>query len=361
MTQDKSEEQIKSLATSVLLMLNIIVGLVLLVIFLICYIIYKGKGSWVKPAETEKTETTPVAETTASVMDTFWHAPELAPLDGNPAMEQILYGKDLIANTSKYFGPKGKVNANATNGMNCQNCHLDAGTRVFGNNYGSVFATYPKYRPRSGTIENIYKRVTDCFERSLNGTATDLGSKEMEAIVAYINWLGKDVKKGEKAIGSGLKDLAYLDRAADPKKGKADYEKHCVSCHTTTGRGMWNGDSSSFTFPPLWGIHSYNSGAGLYRLGSLAKYIKYNMPQGVTHDSPKLTDEEAWDIAAYVNSQDRPTKDIHKDWPKINEKPVDHPFGPYHDGFSEAQHKFGPFKPIVKKRKELEKAKTNDK
>ncbi|MFM8951228.1 MAG: c-type cytochrome [Bacteroidota bacterium] len=362
MQQDPDlDERLKSLGKAVGMMVKVVVGLFLLVIFLFSYIAYTGKGTWVFEKEPVVAEKGVVTEKPKAVQDTFWHAPDIASLEGNPAKEQILYGKDLIANTSKYFGPKGKVKANATNGMNCQNCHLDAGTRVFGNNYGSVFATYPKYRPRSGTIENIYKRVTDCFERSLNGTAPDSGSKEMEAIVAYINWLGKDVKKGEKAVGSGLKDLAYLDRAADPEKGKAGYEKHCVSCHTSSGQGMWNGDSSSFTFPPLWGIHSYNSGAGLYRLGSLAKYIKYNMPQGVTHDSPKLTDEEAWDIAAFVNSQTRPTKDIRKDWPKINEKPIDHPFGPYHDGFTEAQHKFGPFKPIVKKRKELEKEKAKNK
>ncbi|TRZ75539.1 MAG: cytochrome C, partial [Chitinophagaceae bacterium] len=28
-------------------------------------------------------------------------------------------------------------------------------------------------------------------------------------------------------------------------------------------------------------------------------------------------------------------------------KPVDYPFGPYADTFSEQQHKFGPFEPIV--------------
>ena len=351
------DDQIKSLGKTVGLMIKVIIGLVLLVMMLFSYIAYTGKGTWVFEKEPEIPEATIATEKQVAVKDTFWHAPDIASLEGNPAKEQILLGKDLIANTSKYFGPKGIVKANATNGMNCQNCHLDAGTRVFGNNYGSVFATYPKYRPRSGTIENIYKRVTDCFERSLNGTAPDSGSKEMEAIVAYINWLGKDAKKGEKAAGSGLKDLAFLDRAADPEKGKAGYEKHCVSCHTTSGQGMWNADSSGFTFPPLWGSNSFNVGAGLYRLSNMAKYIKYNMPQGVAHDNPKLTDEEAWDIAAYVNSQARPTKDIRKDWPKINEKPIDHPFGPFHDGFSETQHKFGPFKPIVKKRKELDPSK----
>ena len=41
-----------------------------------------------------------------------------------------------------------------------------------------------------------------------------------------------------------------------------------------------------------------------------------------------------------------PAKDLKKDWPKISEKPIDHPFGPYSDSFTEEQHKYGPFKPI---------------
>lgn len=30
----------------------------------------------------------------------------------------------------------------------------------------------------------------------------------------------------------------------------------------------------------------------------------------------------------------------------ISKKPIDHPFGPYADSFSEQQHKLGPFGPI---------------
>jgi thiosulfate dehydrogenase len=70
------------------------------------------------------------------------------------------------------------------------------------------------------------------------------------------------------------------------------------------------------------------------------------MPQGTTYEKPVLTDEEAWDVAAYVNSMPRPSKDLSMDWPKIAKKPFDHPFGPYVDPFSEEQHKFGPYKPI---------------
>jgi thiosulfate dehydrogenase len=49
-----------------------------------------------------------------------------------------------------------------------------------------------------------------------------------------------------------------------------------------------------------------------------------------------------------VNSQTRPHKDQSNDWPKYDKKPLDFAFGPYADGFSENQHKYGPFKPIQK-------------
>ena len=276
----------------------------------------------------------------------FWHAPELPKTGDLATLAQIEYGRELIMHTSRYLGPKGIVQA-SSNGMNCQNCHLEAGTKVFGNNYGSVASTYPKFRARSGSNEDIVKRVNDCFERSLNGKALDSTSREMNAIKAYITFVGSNVPKGEKANGSGLKALAYLDRAADPEKGKIVFTTKCVSCHQPDGQGQFNPDGTEYIYPPLWGKHSYNDGAGLYRVSTFAKYVKYNMPQGVTHLSPQLTDEEAWDVAAYVNSQPRPHKDVPKDWPDIAKKPADHPFGPFVDLFSEQQHKYGPYKPII--------------
>ncbi|TND07526.1 MAG: cytochrome c class I [Bacteroidetes bacterium] len=227
--------------------------------------------------------------------------------------------------------------------MNCQNCHLDAGTRPFGNNYGAVSSTYPKFRGRSASMESIPKRVSDCFERSLNGKSPDPASREMQAIIAYINWLGSNVKKTEKPLGFGIIDLPFLSRAADTVKGKLVYDTHCSSCHQPGGQGVMNVAGTGYTYPPLWGEHSYNIGAGLFRLSRFAGYVKYNMPQGVTYVTPKLTDEEAWDVAAYVNSRQRPFKDLSGDWPDISAKPADHPFGPFTDSFSEQQHKFGPF------------------
>lgn len=282
--------------------------------------------------------------------EAYWIAPDLEDVKGSALEAQIAYGKELIMHTAKYLGPKGSV-AQISNGMNCQNCHLDAGTKIFGNNYGSVASTFPKFRARSGSDENVYKRVNDCFERSLNGLALDTTSAEMQAIKAYMLFLGKNVEKGTVVKGSGLKDVPFLDRAADPLNGKTIYIAKCASCHQVNGEGILTASGEEYTYPPLWGKNSYNDAAGLYRLSNFAKYAKYNMPLGATHEMPQLSDEEAWDLSAFVNTQPRPHKETPADWPDISKKPIDHPLGPYSDEFNEKQHKFGPFKPIAEARK----------
>ena len=285
----------------------------------------------------------------APTADSSWIAPSLFVDQEMQGEERqlVMYGQDLIAHTARYLGPNGSVNA-ISNGMNCQNCHLQAGKRLDGNNYSAVFSTYPKFRDRSGSMETIYKRVSDCFERSLNGTAPDSNSREYQAIYAYIKWLGKDVPKDAKPKGSGIPKLKYLDRAADPAKGKIVYQNQCQSCHGADGQGQLNLAGNEYEYPPLWGDNSYNVSAGLFRLSNMAGYVYTNMPfNQAMPGNPKLSVEESWDVSAYVNSMPRPQKKFSEDWPNIAKKPFDHPFGPYADGFSEQQHKLGPFKPIV--------------
>lgn len=292
----------------------------------------------------------PISKETRTAKGTdkpLWQAPNESVLASAKNAEQIRYGRALIANTAAFWGPKGKI-AFTSNGMNCQNCHLDAGTKPWGNNYGAVAATYPKFRERSGTVETIEKRINDCFERSLNGKILDTGSREMKSMVAYIKFLGHTVPKGESPPGSGIWKLAYLDRSANPFNGQMAYSQQCSPCHGNDGQGVLKSNGSGYSFPPLWGTHSFNQGAGLFRISRLAGYIKTNMPLGATFNNPILSDEEAWDIAAFIESKPRPKKDLSRDWPNIRGKPIDHPFGPYVDSFSEFQHKYGPFKPIEK-------------
>src|SRR5262245_47313118 len=74
-----------------------------------------------------------------------WQAPDINLVPGTPEGDMIRDGRELIVNTSKYFGPHGIV-AHLTNGMNCQNCHVEAGAKQFGNSFAAVASLYPKYR-----------------------------------------------------------------------------------------------------------------------------------------------------------------------------------------------------------------------
>ena len=280
-----------------------------------------------------------------------WHAPDTTTIPTGKTGDLIRYGKELLAHTARYFGPNGTV-AQISNGMNCQNCHLDGGSRLFGNNYASFMATYPKMSYRSGKVDQPTDRIVQCFNRSLAGHAPDTNGHEVRAMLAYMKWIGRGVKKGQKLFGAATEKLAYLDHPADPVKGNVVFIAKCKICHGSNGEGLLAADKRSYTYPPLWGEHSYNDGAGMYRISFFAGFVKNNMPFSATYQNPQLTDEEAWNVAAFVNSQPRPHKDQHNDWKDLKTKPIDFPFGPYADKFSEKQHKYGPYKPMIDTQKE---------
>jgi thiosulfate dehydrogenase len=260
----------------------------------------------------------------------------------------IKYGRQLVVNTSYYLGPKGVI-AHKSNGLNCQNCHLNAGTKLFGNNFSLTASGYPRYKERSGTVETVVKKVEDCFERSLNGKTIDSNGREMKAFVAYLLWIGKNVKKGTKPEGSGIEELPFLKGAADTIKGRAVFASKCQTCHGKRGEGLLNTTGTAYTYPPLWGKHSYNIGASIYRISKFAGYVKNNMPFGANYKNTQLTNEQAWDVAAFVNSQYHPIINVSKDWSKPATKPYDYPFGPFTDHlFTQDQHKYGPYGPIKK-------------
>lgn len=282
--------------------------------------------------------------------EVMWKAPDIGGLPLTEESELIRYGRELVVHTASYLGPKGSIST-ISNGMNCQNCHLEAGTKPFGNNYAAVASKYPQFRARSGTVETIEKRVNDCIERSLNGKVLDIESKEMKAFKAYLEWVGKGLNKDKLPGGTGLQKLAFLNRPANPIKGSIVYKAHCVSCHGENGEGLLADNGAEWLYPPLYGNNSYNIGAGIFRISMFAAFVKANMPYGVSYQSPILTDEEAWDVAAYINSMPRPEKDLSEDWPDLSKKPFDHPFGPYSDNFTETEHKLGPYERILEAKK----------
>ncbi len=286
--------------------------------------------------------------------------PDTSIIPNDRTGEMIRYGRELLVNFPYYLGPNGTVGKYGGNALGCQNCHLDAGTRPYGLSYFSAHARYPQYRAREGKILTLADRVNSCVERPLNGRPLPLDSKEMIAIVTYMKWLGTGVPINGSVKGDKLKEIALLDRPADPRKGQVIYKIHCVRCHGEDGQGKLKEDKLAYEYPPLWGTSSYQPGTSMHRVIKAAQFIKYNMPfDSARWYKPVLTDEEALDVAAFVNNDEandhsihaRPYREMVADYPAIEEKPVDFWKGPYADPFSKEQHKYGPFKPIIEWRK----------
>lgn len=276
---------------------------------------------------------------------------DTASIPPGPEREFILYGRELFVNTHTYLGPKGTVKQIAGNEMDCQNCHFDGGTRPFGNPLVTTAGRYPQYRGREGTVLTIQDRVNNCFERPLLGKHLDFDSKEMKAFAMYFKWIWDKNNNVLKIKGDLPNTLPWMDRKADWKQGKIDYDNFCARCHGIDGQGVKLPSGYGYTYPPVWGEHSYAIGSSMHRVGKLAAFIRNNMPNDMNVTHIRVTEEQAYDIAAYINNEtvnSRPNfNEENIMYPNSKDKAVDYPFPPYADTFPQEQHRFGPFKPIV--------------
>ena len=289
-----------------------------------------------------------------------WVVPNVDDLGDDVYGKTVRYGKQLTTNTSAIIGPsvKDAKMRFSGNNLSCQSCHLNGAATPYAMPWVGVSAVYPQYRSRGNKVSTIEERINGCMERSMNGKSLPLDSDEMVAFVTYMHFLSKGVPIGTRVQGAGTIKFSPPDRQADTKAGEAVYKQMCASCHQVNGAGMPNPnskDGKSYIFPPLWGDDSFNTGAGMHRLLTAAAFIKGNMPLGATAEKPMLTDDQAYDVAAYINSQPRPVKaNLDQDFPARYNKPVDAAFPPYIGGGTAEQHQFGPFQPLMKAMKKLQ-------
>jgi thiosulfate dehydrogenase len=282
-----------------------------------------------------------------------WPQPNAENLSAGPWKDTVLYGRKLFNETYSVIGPEVRDPAMRYSGNNlsCQSCHLQGGTQRFAIPMIGVYGLFPLYIAREDEVRTLEERIEGCMERSMNGRILPLGGKEMKALVSYVQFLSTGVPVGKSPEGRGSPALPLLARAADPKRGEAVYQKNCAACHQAEGQGKRNGrpgDAKGYLYPPLWGPDSFNDGAGMHRLIASATFIRGNMPFGTRYDAPVLSPEDAWDVAAYVNSQERPHREhLEADYPNRARKPVDAPFPPFADAFPLEQHRLGPFQPIM--------------
>lgn len=248
------------------------------------------------PAHAQSQPPTPAAPAAAkaAAVATFRPPPENAIPPG-PYGDMVRLGREIFRDSGKYAQPF------VGNTLRCSNCHLDAGRLAGASPLWAAWVAFPAYRAKNKHVNTFAERLQGCFRFSMNGKAPPLGDKVLLALETYSAWLAHGAPVGADMPGRGYPRLARPALPPDFRRGQAVYQAKCALCHGADGQGQ--SAAGQVVFPPLWGDSSYNWGAGMHMVNTAAAFIKTNMPFGL---GGTLTDQEAWDVALFVDSYERP-------------------------------------------------------
>ena len=209
--------------------------------------------------------------------------------------KMVTKGQQIFVNTQQnakqYVG----------NSLNCVNCHLDAGRKENSSPLWGAYISYPAYRSKNKHVNTFAERVQGCFKYSMNGKAPPLGDETLIALETYAYWLATGAPVRQPVVGRGYPRVPKPALVPDFVRGEIVYAQKCALCHGPNGEGQSKGTST--VFPPLWGAKSFNWGAGMHDIKNAAGFIKANMPLGL---GGTLTDQQAWGVATYMDSHERP-------------------------------------------------------
>lgn len=258
---------------------------------------------------------TPPATVAVDTVDMSVVPPDSAiPHDSSGA--SIRRGKALLQHTND------SIPLYAPSNLRCMSCHLDDGRRPGVAPLIGAYARYPRFVDRSGGIASMEDRINYCLTRSLSGRALPASSREMRDMIGYLAWLSTGVPPGAAVRGQGIPRMPAL--AGDSARGAALFAPTCAACHGSAGEG-------TPVAPALWGPRSFSIGASMARQERNAAFIRHAMP----YDRPgSLSDQQAFDIAAFVLSHPRPDlPGKSHDWP-AGGAPYDVPYDtPGHTAF----------------------------
>ena len=235
----------------------------------------------------------------------YFRSPSRDAFPEGPFGETVRQGQAIFQDTNAHPASAPYVG----NDQACGNCHLDAGRLANSAPLWAAWVAYPAYRSKTKKVDSFVERVQGCFKYSMNAQASGAGgppaldSDAIVSLVAYSFWLAKGATTGDDTMpGRGYPRVAETELGFDATRGESVYAAKCALCHGADGRGVVSAEGGTL-FPALWGAESYNWGAGMHVIDTAAAFIKHNMPLG---RADSLGDQEAWDVAAYVNSHERP-------------------------------------------------------
>ncbi len=264
-------------------------------------IVYTREAMESDRSEHIKDRSTPTAGTPVG-SDGYYLPPPDDSIPEGPYGNAVRRGRAIFMETSTM------VSDHVGNTLACVNCHLDAGRRENSAPMWGAYVRYPAYRGKTKSISTLEDRITGCFTYSMNAQASPSGkppapgSDVYRDLMTYFYWMSNGAPTGEKLPGSGYPKVNKPEAGYDVMRGQKVYAQNCALCHGADGQGQRD-PKSGVVFPPLWGPDSYNWGAGMARIDTAAGFIKANMPFGKPFS---LNDQEAWDVAAYLDSHERP-------------------------------------------------------
>jgi thiosulfate dehydrogenase len=248
-----------------------------------------------------------------AAIDRSWSDPGLDPdSPGAPIMfvppaeadiPNDVFGETVRRGIAIFTDTRNEAKPYAGDGLACSSCHLDRGRRPGAAPMWAAWVRYPRFRSKNDSVNTMTMRIQGCFRFSMNGTPPPDDSEIMTALQTYFFWLARGAPTGGKLAGAGFPALPEPATAPSSERGAAVFAGKCAACHGSDGEGRRLPGGVGYQFPPLWGPNSYNWGAGLASVASAAYFIRANMPYGLRN---ALTIEEAWDVAMFVDSHERP-------------------------------------------------------
>ncbi len=208
---------------------------------------------------------------------------------------QVALGRAIFTDTAR------RASQFVGDDLKCSNCHLSAGRQANAGPLWAAYAMYPQYRAKNGHVNTFAERVQECFRYSMNGKPPTPGDPVLVSLESYAAFLARGAPVGVKLPGQGYLRLPAPALTPDYTRGQAVYSANCTICHGENGAGQRDGDL--IVVPPPWGDRSFNWGAGMAEIDKAAGFIRANMPLG---QGGKLSDQQAWDVAAYVDGKPRP-------------------------------------------------------
>ena len=269
--------------------------------------------------------------------------------------QTVRAGRDLIVHTAATIGPDAADPAMrfSGNGLECQSCHLNAGTTKFGLPLAGVWGVFPLFIGRENEVRTLEERINGCMERSMNGRALPLGqpANEGDAHVYPVHQRRRADRpqrrgagraaapaagRGERSASTARRCSRRPARCAIRRMGRASAGGRRTRRNGIAINFRRCGDRTATTTARAWRGRS-----------TAASFIHANMPFGTDFAHPVLSAQDAFDVAVFIDSQPRPHREGNEhDFPDRALKPVDATYPPFLGPFPPSQHLTGPWQPI---------------